>query len=505
MQNEPEDIEKLRDLLLGEQQQTVVELKQRLTNRYQRTQDLSEVLADAIRLTESNDGNDLKEALSVPVRQSVQLAIEKDPQKFADALYPSILPAIRRAVQEMSRQFIEQVDKALTQKFTFRHFQWRIESWRTGVPVSAIMLRESIDYEVEQLLLIQNGSGLLQAHAYRESAKKTDSSAVSGMLWAIESFVRDSFTKDNEGLNRVTMGEHTLYLVHGPAATLASVVSGVAPPAYLKQAKLTLEAIHLNYLPQLEQAPDNDVQRKEWVGPLETLLMQAQSSSRSGGVKTGKSLRRLLLIFGAVIFAVLVFALLQFLESRKMQQSLMQLDAQPGISILTSERHWGKWEVSVLADPAVGDFDQLLSQQKIDPRKIDLALTPFLSLEPEMALKRVIGSWEIPAAVSAKIHNGVLILRGAAPVNWYIGLRKMTMLPYGIDAVDTNHIVLKETEVTQYLEEKIGFPGSIEIETQPGILMFSGAATQNWITQLEAEIQLIGDQIGFDLEMLESK
>lgn len=503
MQNEREDIEKLRNLLVGDQQKAVTELKKRLSNRYQRTQDVSEVLADSIRLSHTDNNDDLKEALSEPVRESVQLTIEKDPQKFADALYPSILPAIRRAVQEISRQFIEQVDSALTQKLSLQHVRWRIKSWRTGVPVSAIMMRESVDYEVEQLLLIQKGSGLLQAHAYLPGVEKTDSAAVSGMLWAIESFVRDSFTKEDEGLNRVTMGQHTLYLIHGPAATLASVVQGVAPPVYFKQAKETLEELHRSHLSELENPPTQDSQQKEMVNKLEALLNSALPNSPVKSTK--KSLHRLLLIAGVVVSVALAFVALHVLESRKMQKSLALLNAQPGISILTAERQWGTWEISALADPAAGDVHAMLEQQQIDPEKVQLSLTPFLSLEPEMALKRVIDSWKIPAQVTAKIDHGVLSLRGKAPVDWYIGLRKKSMLPYGIDAVDTSQIRLDTLEATQFIEAQIGFPGSIKIVTNPGHLEISGSATQNWVNQFESEILLIGDKIGFSLEALKSE
>ncbi len=188
-----------------------------------------------------------------------------------------------------------------------------------------------------------------------------------------------------------------------------------------------------------------------------------------------------------------------------MQQSLAQLNAQPGISILTTERRWGKWDITALADPTAGDVSALLDQQQINPEKIRLSLIPFLSLEPEMALKRIVSRWKIPAEVSAKVEHGILILRGTAPVAWYIGLRKKTLLPYGIDAVDTSQITLDTVEVAQYLEEKIGFPGSIKIETHPTNLKITGNTTKSWINQLESEIQLIDNKINFSLETLKSQ
>ncbi len=495
------DIEKLRDLLFRDEQDAIEELKQRLSNRYQRTQDVSDVLADALRLTYKRDGEDLSEALGDLLGQAVHQSVQQDPQRFADALYPSILPAIRRSVREMSRQFIERIDQLLTQSFSLRHLKWRFESWRTGVPLADIVLRESIDYQVDQLLLIQNGSGLLLAHVYSEDASQTDSDAVSGMLWAIGSFIKDSFTGEDGELDRVTAGEHIIYLTHGPSATLASVIQGVAPPDYFDKARDLLGELHRHELAELKGNPVRESSRRR----LEALLSPLLRKQKKAAGPSDRARRIRLAAAGAVVAGLLAVWGYHLWEAHEVRMFFKSLNEQPGVMISTVDRVGGKWKVRGLIDPVMGDNETILQQSGLAPDEVDIRLKPFLSLEPEVVMTRLGEQLNIPAGVGASIDHGVLKLSGAAPVQWYVALRKNTMLPSGVKAIDTADLTLDANDALSWLESTIGVPGSVEIQANNGDLLLSGSATRAWFRELERVIQLLGDKIGFSIDGLEKE
>ena len=76
---------------------------------------------------------------------------------------------------------------------------------------------------------------------------------VSGMLTAIQDFVRDSFGPGkSDELEVMQVGEFKLWLQHGPLALLAAVVSGQPPPELRQVFMRELEAIHRDFAPALQ-------------------------------------------------------------------------------------------------------------------------------------------------------------------------------------------------------------------------------------------------------------
>ena len=122
---------------------------------------------------------------------------------------------------------------------------WRIEAARTGRSFGEIALMRSLRFRVEEVYLIHRETGLLLGHLAAKGAVTQDADLVSGMLTAVQDFVRDSFTPGkSEELETMRVGEYTVWVLHGPSALLAAVVSGVAPPDLRNIFQRTLERIH---------------------------------------------------------------------------------------------------------------------------------------------------------------------------------------------------------------------------------------------------------------------
>src|SRR5262249_59267180 len=109
-------------------------------------------------------------------------------------LYPTIVPAIRKSIGETIDEMFQRVNLALKYSLTLRGLKWRWESWRTGVPFAAVVLKHTLVYQVEHAFLIHRHTGLLIAHVASENAASQDPQIISSMLVAIQDFVRDSFS-----------------------------------------------------------------------------------------------------------------------------------------------------------------------------------------------------------------------------------------------------------------------------------------------------------------------
>ena len=90
------------------------------------------------------------------------------------------------------RDRAESINQTLERRLSFESLKWRIEGWRTGRDFGEIVLTRSLGYRVEQVFLVHRETGLLLQHVAR-SDEVLDSDMVSGMLTAIQDFVRDSF------------------------------------------------------------------------------------------------------------------------------------------------------------------------------------------------------------------------------------------------------------------------------------------------------------------------
>lgn len=364
---EQDDLERLRDLLLGKEKQAVAQIRERLADRGLRTEEIAGVLAEAIEIAQKN-GEGISESLARPVEKAVVSSIKKDPETFANILYPSILPAIRRAIQAALNQFIETTDALVSQNFSLNAIKWRFESMRTGIPLAEILLRHTLVYSVEQVLLIHNRSGLLIEDVYANDAIKRDSDAVSGMLSAIESFMHDSFnSEEGEKLSRVRLGNHIVYLAHGPSATLASVVRGSATPDYPERMRSVIEKIHAKKPNALERFKGDKSSLKGITPLLDTCLKTRYKEPAGKNSDNGRIAKLIGYGLAALLLLLVGFKVMNSLEANRVDNLVGKLNARPGTVVYKHFKENGKWHI-------LGMLDSRLKTPKI--KWTDFSLKP---------------------------------------------------------------------------------------------------------------------------------
>jgi outer membrane protein OmpA-like peptidoglycan-associated protein len=255
-----------------------------------------------------------------------------------------------------------------------------VESWRTGKSFGEIVLLRSLLYRVEQVFLIHKETGLLLRHEVAQSAVIRDADLVSGMLTAIQDFVRDSFsTTASEDLENMQVGEFQVWVQHGPSALLACVVRGVPPGEFKLMIQERLEQIHEHMAAGLEHFR-GDTSPFEATRPLLRSCLTGQLAVNR---------RRLpWLLSAAAIFVVLLAVALLFLhfrDQRRLSAYVERLKGEPGIVITASEAGFGNYWISGMRDPAARDPQQLLDGTGIAPEKLNAHWEPYLSPDPRFA------------------------------------------------------------------------------------------------------------------------
>lgn len=236
---------KLRRLVLGEDYSSALK---RYISKEEEVERVADVLPQAVKLsTQTELGN----ALAPVVDKAIERSIEQNPTRITHILFPIMGPAIRKAVASALAEMVQSLNILLEKSLTLGSLNWRIRAWRAGMPYAQYVLLQTIQYRVEQVLLVHRETGLLLNSVTAPEVHSQDPELVSSMLTAIGDFVSDSFSSGDETLEKIRFGDLEIHLNVGPHAILAIAVRGSASDELALKAKTTIEAVHAHFGHQL--------------------------------------------------------------------------------------------------------------------------------------------------------------------------------------------------------------------------------------------------------------
>jgi len=252
------DLRELRTLLVGREQHAISDLEERIEALDLTAAEVAELLPEAIALRAGRD-EQLARALGPTLERAFGESVQRNPRQLAEAIYPTLGPAIRKAIAEAIGGLVAGLNRAMQLSLSPQGLRWRFEAWRAGIPFGQLVLQRSLVYRVEQVYLIHGETGLLLAHVAAPDLPAPDADVISGMLTAIRDFVGDSFRSNaGGGLRMFTVGDVTMLVEPGPRAVVAATVRGQHPPTLLTRLQSTLELIHLRFARPLSQFDGND-------------------------------------------------------------------------------------------------------------------------------------------------------------------------------------------------------------------------------------------------------
>ncbi|MEO0576754.1 MAG: hypothetical protein AAF004_14955 [Pseudomonadota bacterium] len=427
------NLDDIRSILLQRENDRIAALEARLDIHRQRAGELAEVLPAA--LVHAHEDGTLSQALAEPMTDAVTRTVREQPQRFAEALFPIMGPAIRRSIAEALKSFTQQINDAVEHSLTPRGIRWRIEARRAGVSFSEYVLRQTRTFDVEQLFVMETSSGRLLGHQSDNVASLKDKDAVSAMFSALQSFVRESFVGDNsDGLEIAEISGKTVWAVHGTRFSLAAVMAGLPPRALRGHLRDALDAV--------ERLSDSDSDDQQTFVPDSAVVEQTLSASlRSMPVDSQPRSRGGWLSASTVLFALL-FAGALWWGYRLWQQHTNEatvtaaLADMPGLVINDVSFSGHRGSVAVLADPLAGDVQAALSASGLDPDNVTLTTTPYVSLHPELVTARLRAALAAPGSVTISKQLDRVVISGVADAQWIqSALLKISVMP-GMAGVD---------------------------------------------------------------------
>jgi len=431
--NGTDPLDELRHIILAPEQEALDRLHQRVADPEARTEDVSSVVAEAIQLRREQGGDEaLSQALTPTIETALRESVRKDPGTLADALFPVMGPAIRKSILETLRSFLDSFNEIMDQSLSWQGLKWRFEALRTGRSFTEVALLHSLVFRVEQVFLIHKKTGLPLGHAVASSVSMQDPSLVSGMLSAIQDFVRDSFhTAEGQGLGRMNVGDLDVWVEQGPYAIIAAVIRGVAPHEFRDTLAETLENIHRQYGLQLERFDGNTAPFGAIDGDLVHCLefrYKEEPRRKGRGYVWGAAAILVLLLGG--------WAGERWWQYHRWSQLVATLRDQPGLVITSFGREDGRFVIRGLRDPLAADPRQFVKSAGLSSERGEFHWGAYYALDDAILQRRATAQLLPPPGVTLIVEDGILRPEGNGSAVWAAELVRRALQVPGIRAVN---------------------------------------------------------------------
>lgn len=433
----------LRHLLFSQEQQRLGALQERLDNPQVRTEDVSEIIPEAIRQSIAHSDK-LALALAPTIEDALQVSIKRNPKGLVDVISPLMGPAIRRSIFQTISGMVESFNKALEHGLSPKSFKWRLEAYRTGKPFAEVVLIHTLVYRVEQVFLIHRETGLLLQHVTAAMVEAMDADMVSGMLTAIRDFVHDSFGGgEGDELQTMQVGERTVWVEPGPGAVLAAVVRGTPPRDLHAVFQNSMEQIHLEQQADLDAFEGDATPFEAAHFHLENCLKTHYKSTDEEPEQQPQPGSKPLVPWIAGGLAALVLGVwigLGIFEDMRWSEYLLVLAAQPGIVVVDAGKRAGQYYVAGLRDPLASDPAALLAATGFAVEAVVYDWEPYQSFAPSFAAIRARQVLDPPEGVRLMVGGDTLYAVGAAPHQWILDAHRLVRSLPGIAVLDAGQL-----------------------------------------------------------------
>jgi OOP family OmpA-OmpF porin len=425
----------LRSMLTGPEQRQLAQIFKRLDDPVRRAEELADALPDALSLSVAKDGR-IARALQPTMHTVLKTSVRKNPKALADAIFPALGPAIRKAISATLMGMVQSLNHVLNQSFSLQGLKWRIEALRTQRPFAEVVLLHTLVYRVEQIYLIHRHTGIVLEHADSSRTNQRDPDLVSGMLTAIQDFVKDSFdVKSGEILDTLRMdGDHSVWIEQGEQVIMAVVIRGTPPLELRSQFRELLDKVHGLFADTLHNF-DGQVASFGMIKPdLEDALVFKVRSDKY------KISPLFWILVAATMVVIGFFSLNAVNNHRHWQHLLSQLNAEKGLVVTTVEKRGGRYYVSGLKDPLARDPREIISASKVNPDKVRTSWQPYHAVDDGMVLHRARKVLEPPESVALTFSHGMLTANGRAQHEWVRQFRKLAATIAGVHTYDDKQL-----------------------------------------------------------------
>lgn len=457
-------LSELRQLLFSPEQEKLESIQERLDDPDLHAVDISRVLPEAVIHRNAQDDK-LAKALAPTIESSFQVSVKRNPQVLVDVISPIMGPAIRASISHAISSMVASLNQTMEHSLSVQGLKWRIEAARTGRSFGEVVMLHTLVYRVEQVLLIHKETGLLLQHVVAGAEDAVDPDMVSGMLTAIQDFVKDSFSGgEQEALHTLRVGDLDVWIEQGPQAVVAAVIRGQAPGELRVRFLEAIEEIHQQMGQDLDDFA-GDAAPFEAIRPILQETLQSRFQEPAKKEKQGKN-PLVYLVPAAICVLIGYYAYHAIEAAARFDDFVARLRDTPGIHVTDVGTRGEAYLVRGLRDP-LAEQPSEWSEAQVLSAPLVLEMEPYYSFASSLQLARARSALRPPAKVRLEVDDTVLRVSGIAPHAWVEAARASAQSLPGFTAYDDKNLVDADEQrfdvLRNWIEaQEIGFePGRI--------------------------------------------
>lgn len=209
---EDEKLALLKTILLTDEREYAESISAKiniLEETLRERQKLSEKISPIIKEELEKFSANIPKSLGPTITATLKKQIEESKDEVVEALYPILGKMIKKYISQEIKILTEKVNSTAKETLSVQGLKRKIKSIFTGVSEKEIILSDLANAHIEQVFVIEKGSGiLLGSYQIKETV---DEDMISGMLTAIKAFVEDAFKETSHDLQSI---EYDLYEIH---------------------------------------------------------------------------------------------------------------------------------------------------------------------------------------------------------------------------------------------------------------------------------------------------
>ncbi len=262
MVEEKDKLQLLRDILLIDDREVARAISERLetiSETLEKREKLSTKVDPIIEEKLDRFVSEIPVTLGPTITKTLREQIAKSKDEVVEALYPIMGKMIKRYVQNEIKLLSEKINSRVNNTFSFSNLKRKVRSAFTGVKEGDLVLSELNDAQINEVFVIQKGSGLLLGNY--SLTDTMDKDMISGMLTAIKSFVEDAFKGGSQNLEAIEYELYSIHIQNFHTYYIAVVVSGTYTRDFESRIENQLLSLSDQLSPQIATLQLEDVNR----------------------------------------------------------------------------------------------------------------------------------------------------------------------------------------------------------------------------------------------------
>ncbi len=222
-----EKLIKLKELLLNEDRdfaQNILEKLDAIEDTINTPEKLSSKVDSIINKKLETYTEEIPEKLGPTITKALSSEIKNSQDKVVEILFPIIGKMIKKYIQQEMKVLSDNINYQIQNTLSYKGIKRKVLSKFTGVSEQDMLIAELNEPNVEQIFVIEKGSGLIISSISKQES--IDEDMIAGMLTAIKSFVEDAFKRDQQSLELIQYELFEIHIQNFTAYYFAVVISG---------------------------------------------------------------------------------------------------------------------------------------------------------------------------------------------------------------------------------------------------------------------------------------